>query len=66
MTRVTWAAVGMAVLVTFSTSQTPRAQAGNPKPRMFRLPQHSAVINRLGFNNEGLDALVRGIETMKG
>jgi len=35
---------------------TPRAQPGNPKPRMFRLPQDGAVINRLGFNNQGLDA----------
>ena len=35
---------------------TPRPQSGNPRPRLFRLPQHRAVINRLGFNNEGLDA----------
>ena len=41
---------------------TPRAQAGNPKPRMFRLPQYQAVINRLGFNNEGVDALVKNVE----
>jgi dihydroorotate dehydrogenase len=41
---------------------TPRPQPGNPKPRMFRLPEHEAVINRLGFNNGGLDALVRNIE----
>jgi dihydroorotate dehydrogenase len=41
---------------------TPRAQEGNPKPRMFRLPQHKAVINRLGFNNEGVDALVANVE----
>jgi dihydroorotate dehydrogenase len=41
---------------------TPRAQAGNPKPRMFRLPEHAAVINRLGFNNDGVDALVRNAE----
>jgi dihydroorotate dehydrogenase len=41
---------------------TPRAQAGNPKPRMFRLPEHEAVINRLGFNNGGVDALVRNVE----
>ena len=41
---------------------TPRAQPGNPKPRMFRLPQQQAVINRLGFNNEGVDALVRNVE----
>lgn len=41
---------------------TPRPQPGNPKPRMFRLPRHQAVINRLGFNNEGVDALVRNVE----
>jgi dihydroorotate dehydrogenase len=41
---------------------TPRPQAGNPKPRMFRLPQQQAVINRLGFNNLGVDALVRNVE----
>lgn len=41
---------------------TPRPQAGNPKPRMFRLPRHEAVINRLGFNNGGVDALVRNVE----
>ncbi len=40
---------------------TPRPQPGNPRPRMFRLPAHQAVINRLGFNNEGVDALVRNI-----
>ena len=41
---------------------TPRPQAGNPKPRMFRLPGQQAVINRLGFNNAGVDALVRNVE----
>ena len=41
---------------------TPRAQPGNPKPRMFRLPQQQAIINRLGFNNDGVDALVRNVE----
>ncbi len=41
---------------------TPRPQDGNPKPRMFRLPAHEAVINRLGFNNGGVDALVRNVE----
>jgi dihydroorotate dehydrogenase len=40
---------------------TPRPQPGNPKPRMFRLPRQEAVINRLGFNNEGVDALVRNV-----
>ncbi|MDX1666213.1 MAG: quinone-dependent dihydroorotate dehydrogenase [Saprospiraceae bacterium] len=37
---------------------TPRPQAGNPKPRLFRLPADEALINRMGFNNEGLSALV--------
>jgi dihydroorotate dehydrogenase len=44
---------------------TPRPQAGNPKPRMFRLPRHQAVINRLGFNNEGVEALVRNVERVR-
>jgi len=37
---------------------TPKAQPGNPKPRLFRLPQAHALINRLGFNNDGLAAFV--------
>ena len=37
-------------------SITPRPQPGNPRPRIFRLPEDGAVINRLGFNNEGLEA----------
>lgn len=37
---------------------TPRPQPGNPKPRLFRLPPDQALINRMGFNNEGVDALV--------
>jgi dihydroorotate dehydrogenase len=41
---------------------TPRAQPGNPQPRMFRLPDAHALINRLGFNNAGVDALVRNVE----
>ncbi|HEY4294180.1 quinone-dependent dihydroorotate dehydrogenase [Luteibacter sp.] len=41
---------------------TPRPQTGNDRPRMFRLPAHEAVINRLGFNNGGIDALVRNVE----
>ena len=40
---------------------TPQPQAGNPKPRMFRLPEANALINRLGFNNEGLDAFLRHV-----
>ncbi|MBI3445038.1 MAG: quinone-dependent dihydroorotate dehydrogenase [Magnetospirillum sp.] len=38
-------------------SVTPRPQPGNPKPRMFRLPEDGAVINRMGFNNQGLEAV---------
>ena len=41
---------------------TPRAQPGNPKPRMFRLPEARALINRLGFNNDGLDAFVHNVQ----
>ena len=41
---------------------TPKPQPGNPKPRMFRLPENNAIINRLGFNNDGVDALVRNVE----
>ena len=40
---------------------TPQAQPGNPKPRMFRLPQANALINRLGFNNEGLAAFLTNV-----
>ncbi|MGF6526898.1 quinone-dependent dihydroorotate dehydrogenase [Variovorax sp. PvP013] len=40
---------------------TPKAQPGNPKPRMFRLPERQALINRLGFNNDGLDAFVANV-----
>jgi dihydroorotate dehydrogenase len=41
---------------------TPLPQDGNPKPRMFRLPRAKALINRLGFNNHGLDAFVRNVQ----
>ncbi|CAN1484027.1 PyrD Dihydroorotate dehydrogenase [Burkholderiaceae bacterium] len=40
---------------------TPRAQTGNPKPRMFRIPQAQALINRLGFNNLGLDTFLANV-----
>jgi len=40
---------------------TPRPQPGNPRPRLFRLPQANALINRLGFNNDGLDAFVANV-----
>ncbi|MCU6433788.1 quinone-dependent dihydroorotate dehydrogenase [Undibacterium sp. Jales W-56] len=44
---------------------TPRAQAGNPKPRMFRLPKANAIINRMGFNNGGVDAFVNNVQASR-
>ena len=44
---------------------TPLAQPGNPKPRMFRIPERKALINRLGFNNEGLDAFIANVQKAK-
>jgi len=44
---------------------TPKAQPGNPKPRLFRLPEHQAIINRMGFNNHGVDALVKAVSDRK-
>jgi dihydroorotate dehydrogenase len=43
---------------------TARAQPGNPKPRMFRFPQQQALINRLGFNNEGAEAVATRLEAL--
>jgi len=40
---------------------TPRPQPGNPKPRLFRLPEHQAIINRMGFNNLGIEHLLRQV-----
>lgn len=44
---------------------TPRPQPGNPKPRIFRLPEANAVINRMGFNNKGVDYLVSQVRAAK-
>src|SRR5690606_30032801 len=41
---------------------TPRPQPGNPKPRLFRLPTARALINRMGFNNQGVEHLLRAVE----
>ncbi|KZC18878.1 MULTISPECIES: quinone-dependent dihydroorotate dehydrogenase [Rhodanobacter] len=41
---------------------TPKPQPGNDRPRLFRLPRHEAIINRMGFNNAGVDALVRNVQ----
>jgi dihydroorotate dehydrogenase len=40
---------------------TPRPQSGNPKPRLFRLPEQKALINRMGFNNRGMDEMARSL-----
>lgn len=44
---------------------TPLAQEGNPKPRLFRLPKDQALINRMGFNNAGIDALVKSLQKFR-
>jgi dihydroorotate dehydrogenase len=43
---------------------TPRPQAGNPPPRLFRLPEHRALVNRMGFNNDGAEACARRLEAL--
>jgi dihydroorotate dehydrogenase len=47
-------------------SITPRPQPGNPKPRIFRLPEDGAVINRLGFNSQGMDAAAARLAAWRG
>ncbi len=44
---------------------TPKPQVGNPKPRLFRLPQAHGIINRMGFNNHGVDALVSNVKASR-
>ncbi|RKG38297.1 quinone-dependent dihydroorotate dehydrogenase [Acinetobacter rongchengensis] len=44
---------------------TPKPQEGNPKPRLFRIPQAKAIINRMGFNNDGVDQLVENVKASK-
>ncbi len=44
---------------------TPRPQPGNPKPRLFRLPEAQAIINRMGFNNHGIDYLLENVRKAK-
>ena len=40
---------------------TPKPQAGNPRPRLFRLHEDDALVNRMGFNNQGMDAMARSL-----
>ena len=58
-----WSAMGFGFVEVGTV--TPLAQPGNPKPRMFRLPEAQALINRFGFNNEGLDAFVRNVQAAR-
>jgi dihydroorotate dehydrogenase len=44
---------------------TAKAQPGNPKPRIFRLPEQQALINRLGFNNDGADAIAQRLAALR-
>lgn len=44
---------------------TPRPQPGNPQPRLFRIPQAQGIVNRFGFNNEGVDALVKNVKNAR-
>ncbi|WP_031234809.1 MULTISPECIES: quinone-dependent dihydroorotate dehydrogenase [Acinetobacter] len=44
---------------------TPRPQAGNPQPRLFRIPEAKAIINRMGFNNDGVDKLIENVKSAK-
>src|SRR5688572_16799663 len=43
---------------------TPRPQPGNPRPRLFRLPEHEAIINRMGFNNDGMHAIAHRLREL--
>jgi dihydroorotate dehydrogenase len=58
-----WAALGFGFIELGTV--TPRAQTGNPRPRLFRLPSDEALINRMGFNNAGADALARRIASAR-
>ncbi|GAB4355267.1 MAG: quinone-dependent dihydroorotate dehydrogenase [Kiloniellaceae bacterium] len=63
--RVMPAMLGLGLGFVEVGSVTPRPQPGNPKPRIFRLPEDGAVINRLGFNNGGLAAARRRLEAFR-
>ena len=58
-----WAALGFGFIEIGTV--TAMAQPGNPKPRMFRLPTQQAVINRLGFNNDGADVIVKRLRGLR-
>jgi len=58
-----WAALGFGFIEIGTV--TAKAQPGNPKPRIFRLPEQRALINRLGFNNDGADVIARRLSKLK-
>ncbi len=58
-----WAAMGFGFIEIGTV--TARAQPGNPKPRIFRYPEQIALINRLGFNNDGADAIAQRLSKLK-
>jgi len=59
-----WAALGFGFIEIGTV--TAKAQPGNPKPRIFRLPEQQALINRLGFNNDGADAIAERLRRLRG
>src|SRR5438067_6116011 len=59
-----WAAIGFGFIEIGTV--TAKAQLGNPKPRIFRLPKQQALINRLGFNNDGADAVAERLRRLRG
>ena len=58
-----WAALGFGFIEIGTV--TAKAQPGNPKPRIFRLPEQQALINRLGFNNDGADAIAHRLRALR-
>ena len=58
-----WAALGFGFIEVGTV--TAKAQPGNPKPRIFRLPEQQALINRLGFNNDGADAIAHRLRALR-
>ena len=58
-----WAAIGFGFIEIGTV--TARAQQGNPKPRIFRLPEQQALINRLGFNNDGADVIAKRLGRLR-
>src|SRR6476659_968202 len=58
-----WATLGLGFIEIGTV--TAKAQPGNPKPRIFRLPEQQALINRLGFNNDGADAIAQRLAALR-